>query len=227
MTLQATLADLRSVARPALVVDGEVGSPARVAILPGSFDPVTVAHEALAVAAAVWVEVVVLLYSVRTIAKEAEPALLSEPQRIRQLDSFAGEDPRFVVGLASHGLLVDQVGAARERFPTAELRLVIGSDKLLQLLDPSWYEDPDRALGGLFAEAAVMYAVREGEADDVRRALRANRRWADRLIPLDVHADVAAVSSRSVRARLRRGQDVTDLVPDPVLRSLRAEGVLP
>jgi nicotinic acid mononucleotide adenylyltransferase len=195
--------------------------PDRVALVPGSYDPMTIAHAALAAAASAWADVVVMLYSVRTVAKAdgVEAPLLAEADRIRSLEAFCGSRPDTVPGLCSHGLLVDHVRAARDRYPRAELGLVIGSDKLLQLLDPIWYDDREAVLDELLGHASVMFAVREGEAADVAEALAdpANRPWRHRVAPVDISPAVAAVSSSRVRSLLRTRQDVRPLVPPEVL----------
>jgi nicotinamide-nucleotide adenylyltransferase len=210
---------LRSATSPTLLVEPDPGPLGRVALLPGSFDPITVAHGALADSAGEWADAVVLTYSVRTVAKDAgvEPPLLPERVRIEALREFSAARG-LIVGICSHGLLVDQVRAAETRFPAAELTLVVGSDKVLQLFDPDWYVDREAALEDLFGGATVRYAIRSGEAEAVRAALAdpANARWRDRLKQIDVAGDVAAVSSRLVRALLRDGRDVSHLVPPGV-----------
>jgi len=221
--LPEVLAALRSAEEPRLVVlpESAGSSPDSVALVSGSFDPITVAHAALADAGRARAAVVVLVYSARTLPKEVgspEP-LLSEDRRIEALQRFCRARPGTFLGLCSHGLLADQVTAARERFPTARLMVLMGSDKVLQLLDPKWYGDRDRSLRRLFDQAEVLYALREGDEETVARALGApeNRPWLEKLSGLDVGRDVASVSSRMVRDLVRRGVDVTGLVPTEVL----------
>jgi nicotinic acid mononucleotide adenylyltransferase len=211
---------LRSVTTPRLVVEPDPGNPRRVALLPGSFDPITVAHAALAEAVRDWADVVVLVYSVRTVPKDvdAEPPLLSERERVEALTRFCAARPGTAAGLCSHGLLVEQIHAAVRVFPAAELALVVGSDKVLQLFDPGWYHDRHAAMEELFGHATVLYAIRAGEKEALRAVLAdpANSRWTGRLGQIDVAPEVAAVSSRTVRARLRRGEDVSGLLPPGV-----------
>ncbi len=211
---------LRAATTPTLLVEPDPGRPGRVALLPGSFDPITVAHAALAEAGSEWADLVVLVYSVRTVPKEvdSEPPLLSEPERVEALKDFCAARPGAAVGLCSHGLLVEEVRAAADRFPGAELALVVGSDKVLQLFDPAWYQDRDAVLEDLFRRATVLYAVREGEAEGLNTALAdpAHARWRHRLRQIDVAPEAAAVSSGLVRARLRRGQDVSHVLPPGV-----------
>jgi nicotinic acid mononucleotide adenylyltransferase len=214
---QSELERLRRAETPTLVVSPEPeSSVSSVALLSGSFDPMTVAHAALVEAACRQVDLVVLVYSARMLPKEgpAPRALLRETDRLEVLERFCRRHPKLAIGLCSHGLLADQVAAAREMFGTQSLFLVMGSDKVLQVLHPKWYVDPDRALEGLFREAAVLYAVRAGEVGAVQAALKRpeTAAWARRFTRLDVPADFAAVSSRSVRALVEAGRDPTGLI---------------
>jgi nicotinic acid mononucleotide adenylyltransferase len=213
---------LRGAERPTLLVSGAVADPASVALLSGSFDPLTVAHAALAEAASDRADLVLLVYSVRTLPKEgpAPPPLLSEGDRLRSLEAFARDRPKVLPSLASHGLLAEQAEAARVRFPAARLFLVMGSDKALQLLDPKWYAGRDEVLGRLFGHAEVMYADRSGQEGAVGRALARpeNVAWRSRFERLALRPEIAAVASREVRERLARGEDVTWLVPAEVHR---------
>jgi nicotinic acid mononucleotide adenylyltransferase len=95
----------------------------------------------------------------------------------------------------------------------------LGSDKVAQLFDPSWYGDHEAALGHLFRVARVAYAVRAGEDSRAPDADTAGR-WSDRLLRLALPPEVAAVSSSEVRRRLRQGEAVSDLVPSEVLAYL-------
>ena len=221
--LSRAVQGLREVERPTLVLISPLPDPPpdRVALLAGSFDPITVAHDALAAAALTQADLVLLVYSVRTLPKEGSSPdpLLAESDRLDALTRFARSRPGLAVALASHGLLADQAAAARDRFPDAELLLAMGSDKVLQLLDPVWYPDRDATLQRLFEEARVLYTVREGDHQRLAAALAApeNAGWGDRFEPLPVPPEVAAVSSRLVRERRAAGLDVGHLVP-PDLR---------
>ena len=75
------------------------------------------------------------------------------------------------------------------------------------------------ALAALFAAADVLVAEREGDGAALAGAMRESARlgWAERIARLDADPKVAAISSRTVRARARAGADVSDLVPPEVL----------
>ena len=198
-------------------------STRRIALLSGSFDPITVAHEALAAAADAEADAVLLVYSVRTLPKEGGAAgpLLGEDERLDALERFCATRG-LVAALCSHGLLADQAAGAGAAFPAASLTLVLGSDKLGQLFDRRWYEDRDAAVARLFAMASVAYAVRAGDESLVRRALAGAGAWSRRIRALDVDPSVAAVSSREVRERARAGLPFDDLVPREEVDVVRA-----
>jgi len=200
---------------------GEPTGARPIGLLAGSFDPPTTAHAAVALA---WRGEtggdVVLVYAVRTLPKEAgtEPPLLDDDERLETLRRLAAAHEGLHVARSSHGLLVDQAEAAHERWPGAPLTVLVGSDKARQLLDPSWYEDRDEALGRLVSVAGVRYAVRAGDEGAIAAILARpeNGAFRDRFAPLAVEAWVVSVSSSEVRRRIRSGWSVDDLVPPEV-----------
>ncbi|MFL5797962.1 MAG: adenylyltransferase/cytidyltransferase family protein [Actinomycetota bacterium] len=223
------LRELGLAERPRLVLwpdDAPAPAAPSVALLAGSFDPVTVAHLALSEAAREHAALVVALYSARTLPKEpgTPPPLLDERERIETLAAACAGREGLAAGLCSHGLLADQVTAAAGRFPGADLFVVLGSDKLSQLLDPAWYEDRERALASLFSSATVLYATRRGEEELAARAVAeaVALGWGARIRRLDVPPDVASVAARDVRDRARRGDDVSALVPAEALGAVVA-----
>jgi nicotinamide-nucleotide adenylyltransferase len=226
MGFDEQIEELRRAGRPTLLVVPDPGPVRSAALLSGSFDPLTVAHAALAEWAAALVEAVVLVYALDTLPKEgaAAPPLLSVSERLEVLRRYCRPDERRFLGLASHGLLADQAEAAAERFPGAELWLVVGSDKVLQLFDPRWYEDREAALERLFSRARLLYADRAGAEGAVREILarQENRRWRDRVVPLEPFRGVAAISSRMVRELVRSGEGVEALVPPEAREAVAA-----
>lgn len=188
--------------------------------MPGSYDPMTRAHEALA--DAVQADVVLLVWSPATLPKDEgagppEPPLMPAERRIESLLAFSEGREHVGVAVASHGRYADQAEAAAAAFPDTELEVGIGSDKLAQILDPVWYDDRDEALARLFSVADVAYAVRTDEEEVVRRAFAEAPLWAERFRRIELPPDVAGISSRDVRARVRAGDDIASLVPPEVL----------
>jgi cytidyltransferase-like protein len=198
-----------------------------VAVLSGSFDPLTMGHAVLAEAALGQADLVLLVYSVRTLPKEGELAgpLLTEDERLAVLEAFCESRPGIEPALCSHGLLAEQVEAAAARFPASDLVLIMGSDKVRQLLDPKWYEDRDLALRQLFSQAGVLYANRAGEPGLVEALLAQleNASWRHRFQRLEVDPEAAFISSRVVREQLAAGQNVGQLVPAESLALLEGK----
>ena len=196
-----------------------------IALLAGSFDPPTVAHVALATA---WREEtrgdVVLVYADRTLPKEpgGEEPLLDDAERLDALRRVAGAHAGFHAARASHGLIVDQAEAARDRWPGVPVTVLMGSDKARQLFEPGWYEDRDEALDRLFAAAEVRYAERAGDEGRVASIVAepANARFLGRLAAISVSSEIAAVASSEVRRRIRSGMPVVELVPPEVIALL-------
>jgi nicotinamide-nucleotide adenylyltransferase len=232
MTLDPLLQELRDAPQPVLRLRTELPGPEPrvVALLSGSFDPITVAHEALAEAALVHADLVLLVYSVRTLPKDLDspPPLLTEDERLAALEAFCQARPGMEPALCSHGLLVEQAEAAANRFPASEIALVMGSDKVRQLLDPRWYQDRERTLGSLFQRARMLYAVRAGDVGAIEALVGQppNDVWRERFTPLDVSPEVAAISSRAVREQFSSGADVSASVPPEaavILKRRRAQ----
>jgi nicotinate-nucleotide adenylyltransferase len=198
------------------------GSPRRVGLLSGSFDPMTIAHAALADALARSADLVLFLYASRTLPKEAGPGgepgdpLLSPRDRVASLLAYCRSRPGLGVAICSHGLYADQAEAAAARFSGADIVFAVGSDKLVQLADPAWYGNRDAALGRLFGLSRVAYAVRPGQDERLPAALVELDRWKDRIEALSLPSEVAGLSSREVREQVARGRDVADLVPAEV-----------
>ena len=212
-------------------------APRVVGLLSGSFDPPTVAHAALASGLLdAGCDLVLLVWSVRTMPKEAAPGgeptppLLDEDARLDCLLAMAAARGGVGVALSSHGLIAEQAEAAARRFPGARLVVGMGSDKVLQLLDPRWYDDRTAALDRLTGLATVAYAARAGQEEAVAEVLARpeNAPWRRSFADLGLPSGVADVSSREVRGRLRAGAEVSHLLPPEVAESagyfLRPEG---
>jgi nicotinamide-nucleotide adenylyltransferase len=214
----------RAATEPRLEVLGGAPPVGSLGLVPGSFDPMTVAHAALV--EALEVDLALLVYSPRTLPKDpspggVEPPLLDEADRIGSLLAYAAGRDWVEVALCSHGRLVDQTEAATAAFPGARLMFGVGSDKVAQILDPRWYQDPAAEIGRLFALVEIRYGVRSGSKMD--HVIGAAGPWRSRLRPLDLPEGVAALSSTRVRAALRRGEDVDPLVP-PEIRPFLKRG---
>jgi nicotinic acid mononucleotide adenylyltransferase len=192
-----------------------------VCLIPGSFNPPTVAHLALADRAlSDGYDGVHLVYAVRTVGKRSN-GLLPED---RLMLSRAATPDRVGVLVSSAGLLADIAIAATAELDPTELALMVGGDKLEQLFEDRWYDDRDATLDRLFASARVIVAPRRDDAERVAQLIRAHPRWAPRIEICHLHPSVAEISSTRVRQVLRAGGDPSGLVPEPVAVFLASVG---
>jgi nicotinamide-nucleotide adenylyltransferase len=179
--------------------------PRRLALLPGSFNPPTKAHLALAVAAFATgsIDHLDFLLASRTVNKERiEGASLSD--RLLLLEALVADRPELGVVLVNRGLYVDQAEIIRAALPSLdELTFVVGFDKVVQIFDPRYYRDRDASLDRLFVLARFLVAPRgSDDLDDLRCLLERseNRRYSNRISPLDLAWDYRQMSSSRLRA---------------------------
>ena len=230
--LSAEVARLDPSAAPlgrALVGTERLRSAARVGVFSGSFNPLTLAHLALADAARAQehLDVIVWLLAARTVDKErverAAPA-----DRLAQLIAYARWSAHSAVALANRGLYVDQVRALRPLLaPGAELTILVGFDKIVQIFDPRYYADRDAALRSLFAEARVLVAPRAKAGRAALAELLARREnvpfagVVSFLALAPSHAEESSTAARQVAAE-ERWDALRTLVP-PEARILARE----
>ena len=190
-----------------LVPSAGASNAAPVLLMPGAFNPPTIAHLALAEESLRAVPGAQLYFSVGTtvINKErTERATL--PDRLLLLEQIARRLGSLGVVLTNRGLYLEQAAAARAAFPQAiALFFVVGYDKIEQIFDARYYQERDKALRQLLSLAGLLAAPRAGhEADDVAALLNRpeNRPFqtAVRLISLPI--DYRDIASSQIRAAL-------------------------
>jgi len=154
-----------------------------VAVYPGSFDPLTVAHLAVAVAALdqLHLERVDLAVAAAPLGK---PHLAGAAgARLERARTAIGDRPGLRAIASDSALIADQVRGYEA--------VIMGADKWAQVLDPVWYADEahrDRALAALPVVAVAPrdgWEVREWPGVDLRI--------------LEVPAHLRAVSASAVR----------------------------
>ncbi len=194
------------------------------------------------------------MLSARTVDKEQPSGLLLE-DRLWLLCRLASElqremgiegapqtgAPRIGVVATNRGLYVDQadalrrlaLGGGRGAGPQAgwpgggRIDFVTGHDKIVQILDPRYYDDREAALRRLFGQAAFLVAPRDEHSSADLAALLSrpqNAPYAGRVRPLPLDPRLARLSSTAVRAAALRGEGLRELVPQTVERFLGATG---
>jgi nicotinic acid mononucleotide adenylyltransferase len=141
--------------------------------------------------------------SKHTVDKEgvARPLLLDRVVLLQKL--LHRRVPDTGVLLFNRGLYVDQAEAVQRSFP--EVRRVfflMGFDKIVQILDPRYYQDRDASLRDLFQRAELLVAPRgnDGEQELVNLIqLPQNRQFARYIHPLPLNRAYRGISSTQVR----------------------------
>lgn len=187
----------------------EPPAPDRVALLLGAFDPPTRAHVAVASAAERFTGRSAAFCLTRVLLARTE-TLLPPAERLPLLDGLAAEHG-FGLGTANRGTYLE---VARALPGGTDAVFVVGSDKLPQLVDPSFYADGADGVEATFAEVRFLVVPRGAPVDrDDVDVLPAEEAFVD--------PGTARISASEVRRRLGRGEDVTPLVPPSVAETLR------
>jgi len=192
----------------------------RVGVFGGTFDPPHVGHVAVArdVADALALDSV-LWIPARTPPHKTDREISPAPVRREMAAAAAAADPRFEVSdveLEREGpsWTVDTLRLLRARDPEAKLFLILGADQV-RTLDTGWRE-PEEVLR--LATLAIM-----------DRAGSSASEAAPELPGMEgaVHVPVTRVdvSSSGIRARVRAGGDVAELVPPGVLEVILREAL--
>jgi nicotinate-nucleotide adenylyltransferase len=178
--------------------------PARVGVLAGAFNPVTVAHLALARAALSQVDEVVFVLPKLFPHNPYHGAPFA--QRVEMLRAALADEPAFSIASADGGLFVEIAAECREAYgEDANLTFLCGRDAAERILN--WdYGDPE-AVNKMLRQFDLLVAARCGEVEIV-----ANARHCVRILALD--GDFDHVSSTEVRERISQGLPWEHLAPE-------------
>ncbi len=193
----------------------------RVGILPGSFNPPTLAHTDLAGAARRRFDLDHVVYSLSSVIVDKERVEgLCREDRLLLLSLLACAHPWAAVAVVNRGLYSEQAPAFRASFGrAAELWVIVGMDKVLQIFDGKYYDDRDRALDGLFAQARLVAANRgEWGAGELYALLErpGNAPYRDRVQPLALAAGLRDHSSTAIRHGVGEGSPGEDALAETV-----------
>jgi nicotinamide-nucleotide adenylyltransferase len=231
--VQALLERLHPDSPPrAIVIPGSPHPAGNIIVFTGSFNPPTNAHLAMLEQAERFAQSPtlsatgdhqgLLLYaaiSKRTTDKENvdRPLMLD---RIILLDTLLEQYlPHTGMMLFNRGLYVEQAEAVRSSFPeVSRLFFLLGFDKIVQILDPHYYEDRDAALQTLFSLAELLVAPRgmadAGTLTDLLRQPQ-NQPFAQYIHALPLNSAYRDISSSRIR---QHGVDHLQDIPQEVRR---------
>jgi nicotinate (nicotinamide) nucleotide adenylyltransferase len=187
------------------------GSPKKLGILAGTFNPPTRAHFALAHAALAVVEEVLFVLPRVFPHKRYEGAGFE--QRVRMLELAAGEEPRFSIAAAEHGLFIEIALECRAAYGSAtELFFLCGCDAADRIVN--WDYGRPGAIREQLQEYQLLVAPRGG-------AYLPPEPLRDRIHALALAEDYSEVSATAVRERIRRGETWEHLVPEAIVPVVR------
>jgi nicotinic acid mononucleotide adenylyltransferase len=211
----------------ALIVPGSARPRDAVIVFTGSFNPPTTAHLAM-------------LQEARRYARQHEPTHLYAAISKHTVDKESVERPLLLdrivllqkllrrrvpetgILLFNRGLYVDQAKAVQRSFPEVkQIFFLMGFDKIVQILDPRYYQDRDAALRDLFQRAELLVTPRgndgQKELEDLIQQSQ-NRQFARYIHPLPLNRTYRDISSTQVRQRASGYQHE---VPQEVQRFMR------
>ncbi len=196
------------------------GEIKRLGIFSGSFNPITVAHAAMAEQAVAQFQLDELLLLLAKANVDKGVFGLPLAARLVTLKRYAESRPGFSVGASSHGRYIDKITALSALYPPqTEFHFIVGYDTLIRIFDAKYYTDFDAELRELFAACRFIVANRadaDVEAIVAFMAQPATRPYAPFVSSLVLPDAYADVSSTEIRLRLEQGETITHLVP-PVI----------
>lgn len=187
------------------------GIPARLGILPGSFNPPTRAHLGLAEAALAEMDAVVLVLPRNFPHKNYADADFT--QRTAMLRVAASRHPRLSAAVSDGGMFLEIVQECRAAYGKhAQLALLCGRDAAERFVN--WdYGDP-HAVDRMLESFHLRVASRQGPYEPPARLRHAIRTLA-------APDDLDAISASDVRRRVRAGLPWEHLVPQAIVPMVR------
>jgi nicotinate-nucleotide adenylyltransferase len=187
------------------------GVPSRLGILPGTFNPITVAHVALARAALSRVDEVV--YILPRVFPHKPYGRASFAQRVELLCAAAGEDLGLSVAAADGGLFVEIAAECRAAYGNdVALTFLCGRDAAERIVN--WDYGRPGALGEMLRQFDLLVAARGGEYEppaEFRAAIGS----------MELAREFNPVSATEVRALIARGEAWEHLVPAAIRQRVR------
>ncbi len=198
--------------------------PKHIGVLDASFNPLTLAHEALVHHAqnAFNFDEIVLLLAKANVDKALFGADLG--QRLAMMVNYADSDTQLGTCLSiagcSHARFIDKARALRAHYsPDTQIYFLVGYDTLIRIFDPRYYTDMIAELTVLFSLCHIISANRENPSRAVFHRFMSRPECApftNRVHPLQLPPSFGNISSTEVRKRIRAGDSITDLVPESI-----------
>uniref|UniRef100_Q01U64 Phosphopantetheine adenylyltransferase n=1 Tax=Solibacter usitatus (strain Ellin6076) TaxID=234267 RepID=Q01U64_SOLUE len=186
------------------------GRPTRLAIFPGSFNPVTVAHVALAEAALNVADEVVFVLPRVFPHKLYEGAKFAERAEILCL--ALNDRANFSIAASEGGLFAEIAEECRHAYGDIQLSFLCGRDAAERIAN--WDYGEPGAFPAMLRRFDFLVAARSGR-------YLPNEAHKESFTALDVPAGLDHVSATEIRARIARGEHWEHLVPPAVQQRVR------
>jgi nicotinate (nicotinamide) nucleotide adenylyltransferase len=186
--------------------------PSRLALFPGSFNPPTRAHLALARAALAHADELVFIVPRMFPHRPYEGASLE--QRLEILRNASEAEPRFSVAATEGGLFIEIAEECRQVYGVdTDLLFLCGRDAAERIVN--WDYGSAEEFARQLKVFQLLVAARQGEYTPPTHL-------AGRIRALRVPEDYSDVSSTEVRRRARSGEPWEHLVPPETVPLVRA-----
>ncbi|MBZ5580100.1 MAG: hypothetical protein LAP40_26365 [Acidobacteriia bacterium] len=187
------------------------GVPKRLGVLPGTFNPITIAHLALAHAAQGCCDEVVFVLPRTLPHKEYSGASFAE--RLELLEAALGNVNRVSVAVADAGLFVEIAAECRQAYgPDVRLAFLCGRDAAERIA--AWDYGSRGRFSSMLGLFDILVADRDGEYTPPRESSPAIQK-------LELVGAFDHVSASQVRERLTQGDPWEHLVPSAVRERVR------
>ena len=188
------------------LISGEFFSGLPVALLPGNFNPPTIAHLGLAQAALGRVATVVFTLPVAFPHKRFDG--VDHAARLALLQALTAHEPRFAVARTEGGLFLEIARELRELHPSAgEVHLLCGRDAAERIIN--WHYPAAHSLTTQLNEYRLLVAARQGEFDPPTEI----RLCTERLF---TESNWDEVSATEIRKSIQTGGAWRHLVPEQI-----------
>jgi nicotinate-nucleotide adenylyltransferase len=175
----------------------------RLGVLPGTFNPPTRAHLALAEAALEHCDEILFVLPRALPHKDYHGVGFHE--RLRLLEKLVAGHPQFAAAAAGGGLFVEIASECREAYgPDIEIAFLCGRDAAERIV--GWKYEREEMLAEMFDQVSLLVARRQGE-------YVAPDHLASRIRYLDIEDGWDTLSATEVRERIAAGLDCRHLVP--------------
>jgi nicotinate-nucleotide adenylyltransferase len=183
-------------------------APGRLGVLPGTFNPLTVAHLALARAALSEVDEVVFILPQVFPHKPYHGASFDD--RVEMLRWALRSEPAFSIASTRHGLFLDIAAECRAEYgPEVRLSFLCGRDAAERIAN--WDYGEGAAFADTLSDFELLVASRIGRFDPPAGL-------ETRIRPLRLSGNFDTISATEVRDRIANSQPWEHLVP-PAIRS--------